>query len=478
MTQLHPIAMLLACVCIIIAEQTCAQENEGLTDKVISFPSLFLNKVSKKTSTIEHRIIYTSERALKQLSKQEKRLQKKLHKKDSLLAKQLFPDAQTAYQSLQAQLKNRTNNIASRAAYLPFLDTLTTSIRFLEKANAQLDNKKIQQALGQINSMQNRFQQATQIQEYIRNRRQCLTTQFSKLNMAKALMKYNKQVYYYQAQIEEYRSLLKQPDKLERKAIDLLNKTKPFQDFMQKYSILGSLFPVSNNSFNQVTQAALPGLQTTAQVNSLIQQTVAGSDNSMQVLQQNIQQAQDQLQQIKNKVNEVGSNSEDRLPNFRPNSTRVKSFWNRWELGTNLQSTRSNAWLPSATQLGLSAGYKLNDRSVVGIGMAGSIGWGKSIRHIVVSYEGVSARSYADLKLKGSLWITAGYEMNYRTTFTRIEQLQALNAWQQSGLIGISKKYKISKKFKGSMNLLWDYLSYSQVPRTQPLVFRCGYSIK
>jgi hypothetical protein len=326
--------------------------------------------------------------------------------------------------------------------------------------------------------MQSRFQQAAQIQQYLRNRRQYLTTQFSKLNMAKALMKYNKQVYYYQAQVEEYKSLLKQPDKIERKAIDLLNKTKPFQDFMQKHSILGSLFPVSNNSFNQVTQAALPGLQTNAQVNSLIQQTVVGSNNSMQVLQQNIQQAQDQLTQFKNKVNEMGSSSEEGLPNFRPNSQRVKSFWSRWELGTNLQSTRSNNWLPSATQIGVSAGYKLNDRSVIGVGMAGSIGWGKNIRHIAVSYEGVSARSYADWKLKGSFWLSAGYEMNYRTTFTRIEQLQALAAWQQSGLIGISKKYKVSKKLKGSMNLLWDYLSYSQIPRTQPIVFRCGYSIK
>src|SRR5687767_10953869 len=114
MEKLHPVAMLLACACIIIAEQTCAQENKDLTDKAVSFPTQFLNKVNKKASTIEQRIINTSERALKQLSKQEKRLQKKLHKKDSLLAKQLFADAQTAYQSLQTQLKSKANKIATR----------------------------------------------------------------------------------------------------------------------------------------------------------------------------------------------------------------------------------------------------------------------------------------------------------------------------------------------------------------------------
>ena len=148
------------------------------------------------------------------------------------------------------------------------------------------------------------------------------------------------------------------------------------------------------------------------------------------------------------------------------------------ELGTNLQSTRNNAWLPSATQIGLSAGYKLNDRSIIGVGIAGSIGWGKPIKHIAVSYEGVGARSYFDWKLKGKFWLTAGYELNYRSAFNRIEQLQILNNWQQSGLTGISKKYQVSKKLRGSLSLLWDYLSYSQVPRTQPIVFRVGYNLK
>jgi hypothetical protein len=68
--------------------------------------------------------------------------------------------------------------------------------------------------------------------------------------------------------------------------------------------------------------------------------------------------------------------------------------------------------------------------------------------------------------------------MNYRSAFARIEQLNMLRDWQQSGLVGISKKYTISKKLKGSMNLLWDYLSYNQIPRTQPVVFRIGYSMK
>ncbi|MBO9205412.1 MULTISPECIES: hypothetical protein [Niastella] len=440
---------------------------------MLSTPTRFIESFEKKASRIENHLINTSERALKQLSKQESRLQKKLRKKDPLLAKQLFGQSVAKYQSLQSDLTNKASKFTGRADYIPFLDTITTAIRFLQHYKALAHNSMIHQSLEQLNSMQHRFEQSKSIQQYLYSRQQYLKERLGKLNMIKELKQYDKKLYYYQAQIAVYKDLLKQPDKLERKVIDLLSKTNPFQDFMARYSILGSLF--TGSSYNTNTPA-LPGLQSSAQVNSLIQQTTGA--NNLQALQSNLQQAEPQIQQLKNKINIMGRGADGELPNFRPNQQRVKSFWNRWELGTNLQSTPGNAWLPSATQTGLSAGYKLNDRSVIGVGIAGNIGWSKSVRHIVVSYEGLGARSFVDWKLKGSCWLSAGYEMNYRSAFTRIEQLNRLNKWQQSGLVGISKKYQVSKKLKGSLSLLWDYLSYSQLPRTQPLVFRYGYNIK
>ncbi|HVG15893.1 MAG TPA: hypothetical protein VM935_13060, partial [Chitinophagaceae bacterium] len=95
-----------------------------------------------------------------------------------------------------------------------------------------------------------------------------------------------------------------------------------------------------------------------------------------------------------------------------------------------------------------------------------------------ISNEGVGLRSYVDHKLKGSLYISGGYEQNFRTAFSSVQQLKDYYAWQCSGLIGLSKKYRVSKKLKGDMKLLWDFLSSQQVPRTQPLLFRVGYSLK
>ena len=91
-----------------------------------------------------------------------------------------------------------------------------------------------------------------------------------------------------------------------------------------------------------------------------------------------------------------------------------------------------------------------------------------------------SANPVIDWKIKGSFWISGGYEQNYKEAFKSIDQLRDYSAWQTSGLIGISKvvsvKSKIFKKTK--VQLLWDFLSYQQIPQSQPFVFRIGYALK
>jgi len=74
--------------------------------------------------------------------------------------------------------------------------------------------------------------------------------------------------------------------------------------------------------------------------------------------------------------------------------------------------------------------------------------------------------------------VSGGYEQNYRSSFKALSDLHGISQWQQSGLIGISKivslKTKLFKKTKAQ--LLWDFLSYRQLPREQPIKFRLGYN--
>lgn len=67
--------------------------------------------------------------------------------------------------------------------------------------------------------------------------------------------------------------------------------------------------------------------------------------------------------------------------------------------------------------------------------------------------------------------------MNYNSSFKRIEELKKYDAWQRSALIGVSKQYKVGKKVKGQVKILYDFMANSHVPVSSPFVFRVGYKM-
>lgn len=255
-----------------------------------------------------------------------------------------------------------------------------------------------------------------------------------------------------------------------------------FKEFFRSNSHLGSLFALPGGSS---ASTSLQGLQTRASVQQAITARFGSGPGVQQMLQENMQAAQGQLSELKSKLSQYSSRSVSNssadvdLPEgFKPNNQKTKSFLQRLEYGANIQSQRASSYFPVTSDIGLSLGYKLNDKSSVGVGASYKLGWGRGWNNIRLSHEGVGLRSYLDYQLKGTLYVSGGYEQNYRTAFQNVQQLKGLSAWQSSGLLGLSKKYKVSKKLKGEMKLLWDFLSYQQVPRTQTILFRIGYNLK
>ena len=94
----------------------------------------------------------------------------------------------------------------------------------------------------------------------------------------------NKTLYYYQAQVAEYKTLLKDHKKAARKGLALLKKTKLFQDFTRRNSQLASLFRLPGDPNDPNAAASFAGLQTRAQVNGLIQQQIANAGPGAAVL--------------------------------------------------------------------------------------------------------------------------------------------------------------------------------------------------
>jgi hypothetical protein len=468
---------------LLIGFSTKAQEETSTVDKITSFPTRFLDKLNKKSGELEEKLIANSEKALERLAKQEKKMKKKLARKDSSAAEQLFGNVDERYQQLQSKLQQPAKLAGRAGQYLPHLDTLKTSLNFLTQHKELLSNStemagKVKEALNSVKGLEGKLDQAADVKKYLRERRQLLKEQLNRFGLTKELKKYNQQAYYYAEQINSYKAMLEDPSKLQQKALELVKKIPAFQDFFRKNSELASLFRLPDN---YGSTASLAGLQTRSSVQNLIQDRIASAGpNATAMLQQNVQAAQAQLSSLKDKLNELGGmgNSEGDLPDFKPNNQKTKSFLQRLEYGTNLQSQRSNNFFPTTTDIGLSVGYKLNDKSVIGVGASYKVGWGQNIRNISVSSQGVGFRSFADYKIKGSFFASGGFEYNYQQPFSSVSIVRDLDNWQQSGLAGISKIISLKSKMfkKTKMQLLWDFLSYSQRPQTQPLKFRVGYN--
>jgi hypothetical protein len=310
-------------------------------DSLPKLPTNYIEKVTSKAGTLEQKLDKKTDKVLDQMMKQEEKMKNKLAKIDSSKAQEVFGDVQQKYRDI----KERLTKLPGKQ-YIPSLDTLSTSLKFLQQ-NPQLvsqvkdGEKKIKDAMGKVNGLESKFQQAEEIKIFLRERKQFLKERLSQFGFAKQLKKINKQAYYYAEQVKEYKELLKDQKKAERKAIELLSKTKLFQDFMRKNSMLASLFRLPGDPADPLAQANLAGLQTRVQVNNLIQQQIAaGGPNAMQQFQQNIQSAQSQLGQLKNKLTQSGGGSSDDImpEGFKPNGQKTKSVLERIELGTNVQS--------------------------------------------------------------------------------------------------------------------------------------------
>jgi hypothetical protein len=454
-----------------------AQAPASLKDSCfLSFPAFFM-KTAAKADHLGERLGGEMEKIMQYVKKRESRIQKKMQNDDAEKAKELLLNAEQKYRELEERLRSKT--LLKR--YIPVLDTLLTTLKFLDtprqSAAAAPNEHEINIVLGKLNDLQDKFGKADVIQSFLEERRQFLEGRINQPCFAKDIKKISKQVYYFGEKLNECRVALDDPGRAIRKVIKLISESKVFRDFLRKNSLLASLFPIPYATGDPLQGTNFTGLQTREQLNSIIRQQLPDA-NARDLFHHNLQEAQTQLDKWKVKILECRkNNSNDLVPgNFKPNNQKTKSFFQRIEIGINVQTQKARGFLPVASDFGLSFGYKLNDRSVVGIGTSYKLGLGRNWNHLRITCEGMGLRSFIDGQLKGNLWLTAGYEMNHQAFF---DGSKNISAWRQSGLVGISKlivgRNKILKKTK--LQFLWDFLSYQRQPRSQPLLMRAAYNL-
>ncbi|RFS26366.1 hypothetical protein DVR12_00835 [Chitinophaga silvatica] len=447
------------------------------TKTPIQISEKYLSTVKKKSDNMERKITAKSEQSLRRFMKQEEKLKRKLSKIDSLKAQNLFSNSIDSLGKLKAGIQgklSRAKKILPGGSNM-YLDSLGNTLSFLQGPNSLLKQSKgvtdkLNGSIKAVDELKDKFQQAEQIKAYIRERKQLLKEQLSQYaGMTKNLQKINKEAYYYAQQMREYKEVLKDKKKIEQKAIEQLKKLPAFKDFMSKNSQIASLFNLQGAS----NPANLEGLQTRAQVEQLIQQRLGSGPNAGAAVSQQMAEARSRFDELKSKFPDLDNAAE--MPDFKPNEMKTKSFLQRLEFGSNIQFQRSTKFFPTTGDFAGQVAYKFHKNGSTGVGVSYKLGMGTGFNDIHLSGQGVGLRSFVDWKLKGTFFLNGGYEQNYQPSYVGLPDGTG-QPWTQSGLIGISKKYKINSKLKGNMMLLFDFLYNQHVPRTDPIKVRLGYN--
>jgi hypothetical protein len=475
-----------------------AQSADTLAGKLANFPSRLFGKIQSQSTSLNQQLTTQTQHYLAKMARKEQRMQQKLSSVDSNSTKSLFAGSQQQYAALATQIKSDTANRKATFSgqYHPYADTLQGAMAFLQQnpqvlasaavgkasgLSTQLQTK-LQAASTQFQSLQAKIQDADMAKAFVQSRQQQISQYLAAhANAAGALGKpladmQQEQVYYTQ-RVQQYKAMLSDPSALAQQALSMLGRLPAFQSFMTTHSQLGSLFHVPGS---YASPQAVNGLQTKEQVAQIVQGHVsAGGSAGASAMQASLQSAESDLDGYKDKLSKLGmGNGEADMPKVQPNDQKSKTFLGRLQYSFNFQTTHNSIYYPSLLTLGLGLGYKLGHSNVIGIGASYEMGTGNGINHIAITGNGLGLRSFATIKIKASFSLYAGLEYNYTTPFTTYQQLRQLQHWTRSGLIGVQKTVSMKSTIlkQTTLALLWDFLSYQQVPQGQPVLFRLGYN--
>lgn len=472
--------ILLLCFATFVGCNNAFSQVDSTLQTLSSVPTKYISTIDKKVNAYSRQVSSKTIKTLRRLGKWELKIKATLDKLFPETSQQLFGNNQLTFASLLLKIqKGEAIKLDYSRQYDKYIDDAITSLKYIEKNREYVDSglaKRVGSTKEKLEKLNDKFDSADAIKVFIQQRKkQIIKAAFAGLGNNKWLVKIDKETWYYAETLNNYKELFSDEAKVEIFVKDALRKVPGFSQFVQKNSMLASLFGATGD-----VEGAAPivGLQTRAAIQNIIELRIAsGGAAAGQAVKKNLQAAQAQLSQYKDKLlkQALGGtvNGEAGMQPFKPNTQKTKTFLQRLEFGFNIQFTKNNSLIPTTMDAALTAGYKLNDKSTAGIGAGYKMGMG-SIDKIRFSTEGISLRSFIDWKLKRQFFVSGGWEMNYLNR--TIQQGSLKPAWQQSALAGISKKFSIKTKWakQTQLQLLHDFMAKKNL--SQQWLFRIGYS--
>jgi len=469
-----------------------ANSPDSTASKIISIPNQVFKKIDNRINNFDKLLTKRTDKALSKIIKREERLKKMMSKKDSLVTHNLFSRGIDSLKHFQQVITSKTQKLSNpsslKGEYLPYLDTLKTSLSFLNfnkslSFSSPNTPAQITDALVRVKEAEAKLQYSEKIKSYLQDRQLELKQQLEHLagydKLKLEMGKISKEMYYYNQQLASYKEILSDPARVEAEAIKLLQKIPAFNKYMSENGALAAVFS-NKDATNQA------GLQTREMVKKLMkdQMGLLGPDGE-KIIQEQIQAAKQEMDKLKQQAAGQGDAT---IPGFKPNGQKTKSIWQRIEIGTDFQSVKGNSLLPVTTDLGFSIAYHVTNKGMIGIGGSWKMGIGKDILHIHLTHEGMGFRSFLEYAIIKGFNIRGGWESNFLLKQINTENLILMKKpenWQQSALIGISKKMAIplklpvlnKKSTTASVQLLYDFLHENHTPATPALQLRIGMGL-
>lgn len=451
-----------------------ARAQTSLPPAVATNPLRYISDYAQRAQPITTSLHEKSSVAIVALERAERRLIVKLSKKDSSAARAIAAGMGPRYAAFRQLLHDSSGIDPLRQYYLAPLDSAVVVARLLQLAGLSDKQRATLSALqGELGALQQALTRTHVLQQVFAGRLLALKAGVGGIVPLRALNKMTKGMARYKTRLQELRAWAHEPDRALTALLATLSGTSLFKRLFERYSILASIVPQASAISTDPLQAG--SLQVRQVVMTAVDRT-AGVTNLTPLVQQKGDQTVNPLQQLKDKVKSL---RQDRVladpTDDIATQPRSKPLHKRLELGTSFQTVRSNNYFPATSDLGLSLGFRLNDRSVIGVGASYKLGWGKHVRAIRLSHEGISFRSFLQAKIKGSFHATGGWEYHYQQPFNDFRSLPDTRTWRQSALLGVMKRVNTGNRVLKStqFQLLVDMLAINTVH--SPILFRVGY---